>query len=76
MKNERKDKLGKKSERNMWIVKPSHSNNGEGIRIFEDDVTGIFNYMTTFSKLSIKNNSGKPTFIVQKYLERPLLMKK
>ena len=39
----------------MWIVKPSHSNNGEGIRIFEDDLKGMSNYMQSDLKLSPKN---------------------
>ena len=42
----------------MWIVKPSHTNNGEGIRIFEDDAKSMFKYMESFQKISIQNDKG------------------
>ena len=51
--------------RNLWIVKPSHTDNGWGIRIF-DDVDKIMEYIKTDEA---KENGGKkvpefPKFIV------------
>ena len=66
------DKMG---ERNMWIVKPSDTNCGKGIRIFEDHLKSMFKYMESEYKKE-KNNNNKDIFVVQKYIERPLLMHK
>ncbi|EFA76130.1 hypothetical protein PPL_10710 [Heterostelium album PN500] len=50
---------------NIWIVKPSTMARGVGIKIFKD-LKSLLNYSETF------NNE----FIVQKYLEKPLLIMK
>ena len=56
-----------KQSKNIWIVKPGEATNrGYGISV-SDTVEGV--------KGLVDGNKQKRTFIVQKYLERPLLYK-
>jgi hypothetical protein len=51
---------------NMWIVKPTNNNRGNGIRVFN-----------TFNAIDehLKKKSLGTQVVVQKYIERPLLYK-
>lgn len=51
---------------NLWLVKPSNANQGRGIQIFNhwEDILGFVNSKVAGSQ-----------FVVQKYIERPLLYK-
>lgn len=50
---------------NIWILKPSHGRTGCGIKIFND----LKSILKEFS-----NNSKKLKFVIQKYIEKPLLI--
>jgi len=57
----------KQCAHNMWIVKPSSMNRGRGIELFNN----------TQQMLDWLAEHGKDhTWVVQKYLERPLLINK
>ena len=66
------------AERNMWIVKPSHTDNGYGIKIFYKDIDSIIKYIkTNEAKASDKGPGPKdPEFVIQKYIERPMVIHK
>ena len=49
----------------MWMIKPADENQGRGIKIFYND----FDSMKEF----IQSNKSTVYWIVQKYIERPLL---
>ena len=51
---------------NLWLVKPANSNQGKGIEIFND-----YQEITKF----IKSRPRYTCWVVQKYIERPLLFK-
>jgi len=56
--------VAKHCKKNIWIVKPINANRGEGIEIFKG-LEELIDFI---------NASGKGrTWIVQKYIERPLL---
>ena len=63
------DPKGKKTERNVWIIKPGeYSNRGCRICVMQD-YTEIKHYLSTGGK--------RPhTYILQKYIEKPLLINK
>lgn len=50
---------------NIWILKPSNGRTGYGIKIFND----LKSILKEFS-----NNSKKLKYVIQKYIERPLLI--
>lgn len=50
---------------NMWIMKPSDLSRGRGIQV-HNDINKIFNYI----------NDEKDVFVAQKYIERPLIIRK
>ena len=60
----------KTNMRNIWIIKPGeNSNRGTGISVFKE-LKDIRNAVQT------KGEDKKHTYIVQKYIERPLLVNK
>ena len=59
---------GSKREKNIWIVKPGENSN-RGVGIF---VTKSFEEIESF----ISNKKEQRTTILQKYIERPLLINK
>lgn len=67
------DKSGKKTyiPKNIWIIKPGElSNCGRNIMVAQD-----FNDIKSCILESYDNsNAERPTVIVQKYIERPLLV--
>jgi len=52
---------------NTWIIKPAAENQGRGIEVFNNDLLGITKF------LAIK--SPNTYWVIQKYIERPLLYK-
>ena len=50
---------------NMWLVKPAAENQGRGIEVFKNDFLGI--------KRFLQSKSITTHWIIQKYIERPLL---
>ena len=56
----------KHCEKNIWLVKPAAMNQGKGIEIFGNlrDIKGFINSKNTGSH-----------WVVQKYIEKPLLFK-
>lgn len=52
---------------NLWIVKPAGKSRGRGIKVFHD-LSGILRYTGLDAK------SVREKFVVQKYIERPLLI--
>jgi hypothetical protein len=58
-----------KSNQNIWIIKPGeNSNRGSGIQV-ANSLSEIRNIINQFSK-----SNGDRTSIVQKYIEKPLLI--
>lgn len=57
----------KHCKQNLWLVKPTNLNQGRGIEIFSD-----LDKMLSF----INSKSAGSHFVVQKYIERPLLYKR
>lgn len=53
-------------ENNIWIAKPSEQARGVGIQLFKD-----LNQLLDF----VNNDTQYPSFVVQKYIEKPLLVK-
>ena len=64
--NFRKERIpSKHCQNNLWLVKPAAENQGRGIEVFKNDLPGMKKFL-----------SSKPPntyWVVQKYLERPLL---
>lgn len=59
--------------RNIWIVKPGElSNRGNGITVIED----VHELVSILKKKEIHPNGSLKTYIVQAYLDRPLLYNK
>lgn len=56
----------KHCKKNQWILKPAALNQGRGIQIF-NKIRDILNY--------INDNSPDMQWVIQKYIERPLLYK-
>lgn len=52
---------------NQWILKPSSANQGRGIQIF-NKIRDIYNFLN--------EQASDSQWVVQKYIERPLLYKK
>ncbi|EAS00525.2 tubulin-tyrosine ligase family protein (macronuclear) [Tetrahymena thermophila SB210] len=62
-----------KQIKNVWIIKPGEATNrGNGIQV-ASDLQSIQNIVNT---KEMHNNGKKKTFIIQKYLEKPLLYNK
>ena len=63
----------KEGEQRLWIVKPGeNSNRGNGITIYSD-----FDKINAWVQSEISGeNNPKKTFIIQKYIDRPLLYNK
>ena len=62
---------------NIWLLKPTHLNRGQGIHVFRDLDT-LKSLITKYCK---KNGDNSKTeidmeneFIIQKYIENPLLI--
>ena len=53
--------------KNLWLVKPENLNRGQGIQIF-NNIKDIVNF--------VWNTDSKVRYVVQKYIERPLLYHK
>ena len=59
----------KKHEKNVWIIKPGeYSNRGCGISIMQD--------YSEIKKFIMENGRNPRTYILQKYIEKPLLISK
>ncbi len=65
---------------NLWLLKPTHLNRGRGIHVFHDLVT-LKELITKYCHKESAAANDDPTvinmantFIVQKYIERPLLI--
>ena len=62
---------------NLWILKPTHLNRGRGIHVFRDLKT-LHKLIKQYSQRSLDDEDFKKikfnTFIIQKYIERPLLI--
>ena len=56
----------KHCKENMWLVKPANENQGKGIKIF-NDLEQIIRFL--------ESSLNYTYWVVQKYLERPLLYK-
>lgn len=54
----------KHCEENMWLVKPSSKDQGFGIKVFKN-LNAIMDYINSSPHLD--------KFVVQKYIEKPLL---
>lgn len=54
--------------RNMWILKPAESSKGNGIKIFSD--------LNKILDVCMETRDGHFNWVVQKYIERPLLIDK
>jgi len=70
---QRKDKV--RVEKNVWILKPGeNTNRGKGIQVLRelDDIKRIISEGTHIGQ----KEDGPRTFILQKYIERPLLINK
>ncbi|MDR3581698.1 MAG: hypothetical protein P4L67_00280 [Candidatus Pacebacteria bacterium] len=50
---------------NLWLIKPAAMNQGRGIEIFKNDLAGM--------KKFIESKQQNSYWVVQKYIERPLL---
>lgn len=62
---------GKKKPHNIWIIKPGeNTNRGSGINVCKEfgEIKSLIE-----TKVLLKNNKYR-SYIVQKYLERPLLI--
>ena len=53
--------------KNLWLVKPENLNRGQGIEVF-DNTKDIVNF--------VENSDSKCRWVVQKYIEKPLLYNK
>ena len=68
---ENQSEEGKKKLQNIWIVKPGeNTNRGNGINVCKD-LDNIMNIVDSNVKL---NNGKRRSYIVQKYIENPLLI--
>ena len=64
--NYRNERLpAKHCANNIWLVKPAAENQGKGIAIFKNDLVGI--------KRFLASKAPNTHWIIQKYIERPLL---
>ena len=62
----------KKGNKNIWIVKPGeNSNRGNGISVFDE----LYEINKILNAAKKNREEGPQTFIIQKYIERPLLYK-
>jgi len=55
----------KHCEKNMWLVKPAAENQGRGIQMFKNNFLDL--------KMFLQKKLGGTFWIIQKYIERPLL---
>lgn len=63
---------GKGASKNIWIVKPGElSNRGQGITVIDE----IYELNNILKKKEKHFNGSEKTYIVQKYIEKPLLYK-
>jgi hypothetical protein len=58
---------------NVWLIKPSDNNRGRGIQIF-NSLAGFKSLMSEFISGKAMKKSRRGTYIVQKYIESPLLI--
>lgn len=67
-----KERTAKKELKNVWIVKPGElSNRGQGITVIDE----IYELNNILKKKEKHFNGTEKTYIVQKYIEKPLLYK-
>lgn len=67
-----KEKNSKSDIKNIWIVKPGElSNRGQGITVIDE----IYELNNILKKKQKHFNGQQKTYIVQKYIEKPLLYK-
>ena len=59
----------KHCQQNIWLVKPTNMNQGRGISIFKD-LTEMIEFIN-----KSQNGHHHQHFVVQKYIEKPLLYK-
>eukprot|EP01138_Halocafeteria_seosinensis_P012254 gb/GECG01012522.1/.p1 GENE.gb/GECG01012522.1/~~gb/GECG01012522.1/.p1 ORF type:complete len:1130 (+),score=187.57 gb/GECG01012522.1/:1-3390(+) len=62
---------GKKDLQNLWLLKPSSTNRGVGIEIM-NDIKAIQSFLE--KKASGASMGLNPTWVLQKYIENPLLV--
>ena len=58
--------------KNIWILKPAAFNRGRGIRVF--DKLSTLNAIIDKKKQKIKTSQIPSRFVIQKYIEKPLLI--
>ncbi|CAD8161581.1 unnamed protein product [Paramecium pentaurelia] len=67
------EEFAKTNNINVWIIKPGESSNrGNGIQV----ANSITKVKQIISQQNLHLNNSKKTFIIQKYLEKPLLYNK
>jgi hypothetical protein len=57
----------KHCQNNVWLIKPAAMNQGRGIEIFKNDLNGM--------KEFLESKPANSYWVVQKYIERPMLYK-
>lgn len=58
---------------NIWLIKPSENNRGRGIQIF-NSISSFKSIMTDLISGKASKKSRRGTYIIQKYIESPLLI--
>lgn len=78
--------LDQKRNSYLWLLKPTELNRGRGVRVFSELDTlkkMLREYIEGFNEKPLETSSSKQSnfiktesFVVQKYIERPLLINK